>query len=223
MPDVVAGFVADTIAGLPCRISLPAAYRPDRRYPLVVSLHGSFERGVDNQAQLKNGLSRLRQRTMAGPQAAIIVAPQLPPGATFGGAWYGGHSPAQEQVVALVRELCGRRTVNPEHVVGVGFSMGAIGLWDMLVRFPGTFHRAVCIAGDLTPEVARACVSLSVTAIHGADDEVVSVAATSHFQRLVGETPSSPARVQILPGYGHDVWRPAFDDDGLWRWALQSG
>jgi hypothetical protein len=43
--------------GLPCRMLLPEPYEPaPRRYPLVISLHGSGERGTDNVAQLKNGL-----------------------------------------------------------------------------------------------------------------------------------------------------------------------
>ena len=48
-------WLADTMHGLPCRVLLPEPYEPDaRRYPLVLALHGSMERGDDNVSQLRN-------------------------------------------------------------------------------------------------------------------------------------------------------------------------
>src|SRR5580704_17982602 len=49
-----------------------------RKYPLVIFLHGSGERGSDNEAQLKWGVMNFAtdQNMMLHP--AIVVAPQCP-------------------------------------------------------------------------------------------------------------------------------------------------
>src|SRR3984957_9012696 len=54
-----------------------------RKYPLVVFLHGSGERGNDNDAQLKWGVMNFAtdQNMIAHP--AIVIAPQCPEGQTW--------------------------------------------------------------------------------------------------------------------------------------------
>src|SRR5580692_11257375 len=49
-----------------------------RKYPLVIFLHGSGERGADNDAQLKWGVMNFAtdQNMIAHP--AIVIAPQCP-------------------------------------------------------------------------------------------------------------------------------------------------
>ena len=40
---------------LPYRILLPDNYDPENKYPLIIFLHGSGERGNDNEKQLTHG------------------------------------------------------------------------------------------------------------------------------------------------------------------------
>ena len=59
------------------RMLFPDANR-QRKYPLVIFLHGSGERGSDNDAQLKWGVMNFAtdQNMLAHP--AIVIAPQCP-------------------------------------------------------------------------------------------------------------------------------------------------
>src|SRR5580692_8038343 len=59
------------------RLLFPDANR-QRKYPLVIFLHGSGERGSDNDAQLKWGVMNFAtdQNMLAHP--AIVIAPQCP-------------------------------------------------------------------------------------------------------------------------------------------------
>src|ERR1700744_2367753 len=61
------------------RLLFPDANR-QRKYPLVIFLHGSGERGNDNDAQLKWGVMNFAtdQNMLAHP--AIVIAPQCPAG-----------------------------------------------------------------------------------------------------------------------------------------------
>jgi len=207
---------AETLEGLPCRVLLPEPYAPARvRYPLVVSLHGSGERGTDNTAQLRNGLTVFEARR----HPCIVVAPQLPPGETWGGSWYGGETAGQRTLVSLVRGLRARRSVDPHRVYGVGFSMGAIGLWDVLVRHPSLFDAAVLIAGDLDLGAASTLTSFPLWSIVGGRDEIVRPDATRAFARLVEER-GGTANVTEIASPGHGVWRAAFTHAPLWDWLF---
>jgi len=44
---------------LPYQILLPKDFKPGKKYPLLVVLHGAGERGTDNEAQMKYGKAYL--------------------------------------------------------------------------------------------------------------------------------------------------------------------
>lgn len=206
------------MGGLPCRVLLPASYEPQhRRYPLVVSLHGSGERGTDNRAQLKNGLAVFEELRREHP--CIVVAPQLRGGETWGGSWYGGESAGQRMLVAIVRALSARSSVEAGRVYAVGYSMGAIGLWDILVRHPGLFAAAVLVAGDLDVTAAAALASFPLWSVVGGRDELVPPDNTRAFARLVADR-GGIAKVTEIASAGHDVWRVAFAHRPLWDWLF---
>ena len=49
-----------------------------RKYPLVIFLHGSGERGSDNEAQLKWGVQNFATDKNMVAHPAIVIAPQCP-------------------------------------------------------------------------------------------------------------------------------------------------
>lgn len=212
-------WLEDFLGGLPCRVLLPDRYEPHaRRYPLVISVHGSGERGTDNWSQLENGLSMFEQRrTEQDP--CIVVAPQLPLDETWGGSWYGGETAGQRMLVAIVRELRDRRSVDPRRVYGVGFSMGAIGLWDILVRHPGLFSAAVLIAGDLDVDGSESLRPFPLWTVVGGRDAVVPPDNTREFARRVAER-GGLAKATEIEQAGHDVWQVAFAHRPLWDWLF---
>ncbi len=208
------------LGGLPCRLLLPEGGGADGRWPLVVSLHGSGERGDDNRAQLRNGLSFFERGDVRRRHPCIVVAPQAPRGSTFGGSWYGGPSPLQQRIVAVVDEVSRRLPVDPARVYGVGFSMGAIGLWDIARRHPGRFAAIVPVAGDVDADDdhVAAFARFPVWAVCGAHDQLVPPARTrALLARLV---PAGVARYTEVHDLGHDVWRFAFGHLPLWDWAF---
>src|SRR5215471_20319619 len=54
-----------------------------RKYPLVIFLHGSGERGNDNEAQLKWGVSNFATDENMLRHPAIVIAPQCPSGSSW--------------------------------------------------------------------------------------------------------------------------------------------
>ena len=203
-------WVPDHVAGLPAQVQLPPGYGPNRRWPLVVFLHGSGERGTDNQAQLRHGV-----RHFAGLEA-IVVAPQCPKDDSWGGTWFGGPTRTQAAVVALVALLRERTTVDPARVVLVGCSMGAIGGWEILANHPGVFGAATLLCGEPDPAWAPALRGQRIWSFHGDADPVVPIGPA---RALHAQLPP-PARFTALPGLGHDIWDAALGQPGLFDWLL---
>lgn len=213
-------WVADEMEGLPCRILLPEPYQPQHtQYPLVVFLHGSGERGDDNVSQLKNGVRAFETPALRTRFPCIVVAPQCPSTDTFGGSWYGGETPTQRKVVALVRSLASRRSVDERRVSVVGFSMGAIGLWDLVARHRELFCAAVPIAGDLEVEAAKSLLHFPLWAFHGQHDELVPNTNTRALFTLMRKL-GGVGRYTEFPDMGHDAWLPAFARLDLYEWLF---
>ncbi len=63
---------------LPYRILLPKNFDPSKRYPLILFLHGSGERGSDNEAQLIHGSKLFLNDSIRDQYPAIVVFPQCP-------------------------------------------------------------------------------------------------------------------------------------------------
>src|SRR5580658_7178893 len=112
---------------------VPDANR-QRKYPLVIFLHGSGERGNDNDAQLKWGVMNFAtdQNMLAHP--AIVIAPQCPEHQTWSSATPNNDRTAMtlnaepskpmHLLIALIRQLVAKMPVDTDRIYITGLSMG---------------------------------------------------------------------------------------------------
>ena len=63
---------------LPYQIMYPKDYKPNKKYPLLVVLHGAGERGDDNEAQMKYGKNVFLDSLNRINYPAIVIFPQCP-------------------------------------------------------------------------------------------------------------------------------------------------
>lgn len=63
---------------LPYRLLLPKSFDAAKSYPFVLFLHGSGERGNNNEAQLTHGSKLFLQDSIREQFPAIVVFPQCP-------------------------------------------------------------------------------------------------------------------------------------------------
>ena len=61
---------------LPYRILLPKNFDAEKKYPLILFLHGSGERGNDNEKQLTHGGELFLRDSIRENYPAIVVFPQ---------------------------------------------------------------------------------------------------------------------------------------------------
>lgn len=162
-----------------------AAGAGDRRFPLVLALHGLGSSGTDNLSQLV-GESMAVQFALPDRQAktpAFIIAPQRKQ-VEMGEGWA---APATQEALAnLVAHALATLPVDPDRVYLIGLSMGSNGGWNLVARQRHLFAAAIQTAGYRVPEAEAltAVRDLPMWVTHGVDDEVTRY-----------DVPASPLRV----------------------------
>ncbi|MFG6415697.1 dienelactone hydrolase family protein [Roseateles sp. DC23W] len=189
-------------------IWLPRDYaQRSERWPLVVFLHGSGERGTDLAKVKVHGPPKLIAAGAAWP--AIVVSPQCEDGRRWD----------PERLHRLLGELKARLHVDAQRCVGTGLSMGGFGMWQWACRHPRDLAAIAPVCGYGDPVEVAAMRDVPVRAYHGDQDTVVPLAphiACVDALRAAG----GKASLTIYPGVGHDSWTRAYNDPDLLPWLL---
>lgn len=187
---------------------LPREYRERReRWPLLVFLHGSGERGTDLEKVKVHGPPLWAARGTAYP--LILVSPQLEDGARWD----------PQRLHKMLDGLKARLHVDPQRCLGTGLSLGGHGMWNWATAFPQDLAAIAPVCGFGDPARVGAMRRVPVRAYHGDGDTVVPLArqqACVDALRAAG----GQATLTIYPGVGHDSWTPAYQDPGLLPWLL---
>ena|SRR5947209_6028421 len=217
------------------RVWLPPHYTKLRRWPVILFLHGSGERGDDNLRQLTIGLPALLAHDPARYRA-IVVVPQC----ALGHEWYGEmETQALAALDASINEFRGDR----RRVYLTGISMGGAGVW-FLARHRSRWAAVVPVCGEVVRQsddpfpmeppadiakllhapdpyaaFATAIGSTPVWIFHGADDTVIP-AEQSRRMYLALRAHHGNVRYTEYPGVGHDVWDRAYGEPALPKWLL---
>ena len=217
---------------MPYRLLKPEFYDPGKAYPLVLFLHGSWERGSDNERQLVNGVEVFAQPENREKFPCFVVVPQCPSQSEtepFG--WAGaspdmhpyrtGFAPAEPERLAM--EIVGavekEFNVDKDRLYVAGVSMGAFGVWDLITRYPEKFAAAIPVSGGGEPDKTSSIARLPIWAFHGAQDPNVPVAREREMIDAIRSENGSP-RYTEYPGAGHDIAPKAFSEPGLLPWLF---
>lgn len=212
------------------QVFVPARGAVEGKAPVVLFLHGSGERGDDNQRQLAVGLGPYL-RAHADRFPAIVVLPQAPADSEW--------NPLAEvvfaQLDAATREFGG----DPERTALTGLSMGGYGTWEFALRAPQRFSALVPVcggllhprrpsmqvsglAGEAEPEAAVAARlrHLPVWLFHGARDDLVPADNSRRLAAAFRAASAPEVRYTEFPDAGHNSWDAAYATPGLWDWVV---
>lgn len=187
---------------------LPREYsQRSERWPLLVFLHGSGERGSDLEKVKLHGPPQLVAAGAAYP--CILVSPQLEEGARW--------DPVRLHRLLLALQV--RLHVDRSRCLATGLSLGGHGVWNWASAYPRDLAAIAPVCGYGDPSAVAAMREVPVRAYHGAADPVVPLArqqACVDALRAAG----GRATLTIYPGVGHDAWTPAYQDPDLLPWLL---
>jgi predicted peptidase len=201
-----------------------------RKYPLVIFLHGSGERGNDNEAQLKWGVMNFAtdQNMMLHP--AFVIAPQCPEKANWSNFSRGQSStemhllptPAKpmELLIGLVHQLIKTLPIDTNRIYITGLSMGGYGTYDAIERYPDLFAAAVPVCGGGDTSKAPSIAHLPIWIFHGAEDPAVSPVYSLEMLQALTKAGAHPGFTQY-PEAGHFSWLGAYSDALMMEWLFR--
>ena len=193
----------------PYLLYLPKEYGKDnRRWPLVMFLHGAGERGADLKAVAVHGPPMLVNQGKEFP--FILLSPQCPEN-----SWWDN-----DVLYALLQDIVARYRVDEKRIYCTGLSMGGYGTWDLAIKYPELFAAIAPICGGAGsgPLVCN-IKNVPVWTFHGEKDTTVPIAETEYLVKRLKECGGN-VKFTVYPGVGHDAWKPAYNDPALYEWLL---
>lgn len=188
---------------------VPKAYPadPTRRWPLLLFLHGSGERGDDLAKVKVHGPAKALDGLDDFP--FVVVSPQCPADQRW----------QADGLAALLDDVTKRLRIDPDRVYVTGLSMGGRGTWDLAMSYPERFAAIAPICGGALPDRACRLKGVPVRAFHGAKDTVVPLAESETVVKAVRGC-GGTAEFEVYPAAGHDSWTDTYSDPSLWEWLL---
>ena len=220
---------------IPYRLLSPI--EPGKKHPLLVFLHGAFEKGTDNEQQLDIGGRFFLRDSIRANYPAYVLFPQCPPNAfwayfentidlTTGYAkdWIFPFkkepTPITATLLKLIDSLLESGTIDPSRVYIAGLSQGGMGVLDIIARRPETFAAALSICGAGDPSTTRFFANkVALWLFHGASDMVVPPDfSLQYYKRL--KRAGSAVRYSVYSGVEHNSWVNAFKEPELMSWLF---
>ncbi|MCP9612045.1 prolyl oligopeptidase family serine peptidase [Coprobacter tertius] len=211
------------------RLLTPQSEKKQKKYPLVLFLHGAGERGSDNEAQLKHCTGAFLNPVNRDKFPAYVLVPQCPKGVwwafrpgdqaqeTFPASYE--ISPLLSDVKALLDCYIARPDIDPSRVYIVGISMGGMATFDMVCRFPEVFAAAIPICGGVNPVRLSAAKNVKMRIYHGDSDTIVPVKYSREAYQALKKCGGKVEYIEFV-GCDHDSWNPAFNTPGFMDWIF---
>lgn len=187
---------------------LPKDYsKTENKFPLVLFLHGSGERGTDIEKVKTHGLPKLINQEKDFP--FIVVSPQCPDDIFWN----------TDILISLLDEVIAKYEVDTSRIYVTGLSMGGHGTWELAIRQPNRFAAIAPVCG--WTDTSKACLISNIPAwvFHGAKDNVVPVKAAEDMVDALRKCGSN-VKLTIYPEANHDSWTETYNNDELYKWLL---
>lgn len=182
---------------MPYRLMKPLRFDSNKRYPVIVSLHGGGGRGSDNRKQLKDWNKLLAEEQRRSDHPCYVLAPQADH------LWDATHFKNIKAVIA------GLPSVDMDRIYILGHSMGGHGTYILIQLDPSYFAAAAPSAGSglrRTEEFIDASLikDIPIWAFHGDKDKVCPI---ERDQELFAEMKKLGGNMKLTTwvGDGHGV------------------
>jgi predicted peptidase len=201
-----------------------------RKYPLVIFLHGSGERGHDNEAQLKWGVMNFATDQNMVLHPALVIAPQCPE--KMGWSSFSREKNTTEMhlqstptkpmelLIELIHKLIKTMPIDSNRIYITGLSMGGFGTYDAIERYPNLFAAAVPVCGGGDASKAASIARLPIWIFQGAEDPAVNPKFALDMFEALTKAGAHPGLTQY-PETGHFSWLAAYSDALMIEWLFR--
>ncbi len=222
---------------LPYRILLPDNYDPENKYPLIIFLHGSGERGNDNEKQLTHGTELFMRDSIRKKYTAIVVFPQCSDNSYWSNVnivndtvtgkrmfqFLTGSKPtvAMNLLMHLMDDLRHKYAIQNKRIYITGLSMGGMGAFEIVRRKPNLFAAAMPICGGANTAIAKDLLKTKWWIFHGEKDDVVNPQYSKDMAAAILNE-GGAAKLTIYPNANHNSWDSAFAESNFMQWMFSN-
>lgn len=218
------------------RILFPQNFDATKKYPILFFLHGSGERGNDNQKQLTHGAKLFLKDEVRKQFPAIIVFPQCAENSFWANVEFGTDpqgkrsfnfqkrgkpTKAMHALLGMIDNFLDKPFVDHKQVYIGGLSMGAMGTYELLRRKKKLFAAAFAICGGDNVANVQKYKEVPLWIFHGEKDDVVPVVHSTIIAdqlKVLGKVP----KLTLYPNANHNSWDTAFADPKLLPWLFSN-
>jgi predicted peptidase len=176
------------------------------RWPLILFLHGSGERG-NNLKKVKT-VGPLRFVSTGKKLPFIVVSPQI------GKGQYWGPDSLKDLLTDIIKEY----RVDEKRIYLTGLSIGGKGTWETAIKYPEMFAAIAPVSGWTKPYQLWKIRNIPVWVFHGAKDPVVPVVASVVMADSLKKY--NNVKLTIYPEGIHGNWTETYNNEDLYRWFL---
>ena len=190
-------------------ISYPKEFQENKKYPLVIFLHGAGTRGSDLE-RLKNNscVQNLLKRQHA--RGYILLAPLC-----RRGNW----NEWMTILVHLVETYREIPYIDKTRIHLTGNSMGGYGTWALATLHPYWFASAMPVCGGGIAGFAMNLVNLPIRTFHGLRDKTVDPIESLQMAKAVN-LQGGHAELILFPELEHNCWDAVYSDENNYDWLL---
>jgi predicted peptidase len=218
------------------QVFVPEEWTPHQKWPIILFLHGSGERGDDGLQETDVGIgTAIRSNRSVMP--AIVVMPQCEKN-----VWW-IQPPMDDLAMASLEAASKEFHGDEKRTYLTGLSMGGYGTWYLAEKYPNKFAALVVICGGIRPAAAAlkkdpalvkwtpaddpksysdAAAKIGKTPVwifHGADDDIVPVTESRRMYAALKQA-GADAHYTEYPGVKHNCWDKAYDEPKLFPWLF---
>jgi predicted peptidase len=206
------------------RLFVPPAYDAEKKYPIVLWLHGANGRGSDNLAQISGG-NYLGTHIWTAPaiqsrDPVFVLAPQVENSKTWSRPHVNTGAPVSLRLaLEILSHIETEYSIDRSREYVAGQSMGGEGVWAVLAMARGRFAAAIALCSDGFDDQVAPDTKVPVWIFQGDADPVVSVEDVRKWVAALRQAGGSPKYTEV-PGVGHNVWETAFANSDAATWLL---
>lgn len=188
-------------------VRTPESFSKDKKYPVIIGLHGAGGRGRDTDVLATNPMFGETEKHNLD---AVFVAPQC-----YVNSWFDIFEQLQDFVKFIVKsDFC-----DANKVYLMGASMGGYGTWQLAMTMPEYFAAIVPICGGGMYWNAGRLKNVPVWAFHGAKDPTVFCEESKKMVNAVNNCGGN-AKLTIYDDVEHNSWIGAYNTKEMFDWLL---
>lgn len=199
-------------------VFVPAGYTPEKKWPVILYLHGASARGTDNQVPIVGGLgAQIRARSESFPFLVVFPQCEEQDPRVFSG--WGSDSADGARALKILDAVESEFNVDRSRESLTGWSMGGYGAWNLAASCPERWSAVVIVAGEVDLAKAANLKNVRVWSFHGLADYGVPIDRARQMIEAIRQAGGSPYLTE-LPNVGHNLGHVVYSEDALYAWLL---